>query len=74
MKSTIQIEGILGSPEEETIFSSQEKPEKTGTQIVNVQVRTSYPQTGEQQSYFLLFSGICLLILLMILKKRQTAD
>lgn len=74
MKSTIQIEGILGSSEEETVFSSQEKPEKTGSRIVNVQVRTSYPQTGEQQSSFLFFSGICLLILFMILKKRQTAD
>lgn len=70
MESEIQVTGLLGTAKEQTIFSSQEKPD---TKIVNVQVSTSYPKTGEQFNPYLFFSGICILLLLLILKKRKTA-
>lgn len=77
MKSTIQIEGILGSSDslaekQSTIPSNYFT--STKNQVTNVQVTASYPKTGEYQSQYLIFSGICLILLLFVLKKRKTTE
>nr|WP_242550528.1 LPXTG cell wall anchor domain-containing protein [Enterococcus hulanensis] len=46
----------------------------TKNQVTNVQVTASYPKTGDYQSQYLIFSGICLILLLFVLKKRKTTE
>lgn len=76
MKSTIYIEGILGSQDSSTeqVIPVTEPQKNITKQITNVQVTTSYPKTGELQIKYLLFSGVCLLLLLLLVKKRKTTD
>lgn len=74
MESQIEVAGLLGPAEEQPAFSTEEKTEKADKQIANVQVSISYPNTGEQQNQYLIFSGICILLLLLVLKKRKTTD
>ncbi|MBO0451119.1 MULTISPECIES: LPXTG cell wall anchor domain-containing protein [Enterococcus] len=73
MKSEIQIEGMLGSYQE-TTTSSSSSPSPSKEQIVNVQVASGYPKTGESQTYYLFFSGLCLLLILLVLKRKKTSD
>lgn len=70
MKSEIQIEGILGSSEEQQVIINRE-PETSDAHITNVQTETSYPRTGEYHSSYLIFSGICLLLILLILSMKR---
>ncbi|MGO3604212.1 MAG: LPXTG cell wall anchor domain-containing protein [Enterococcus malodoratus] len=39
--------------------------------MTNVQTETSYPRTGEYHSSYLIFSGICLLLILLILSMKR---
>ncbi|MFR3687295.1 MAG: LPXTG cell wall anchor domain-containing protein [Enterococcus sp.] len=69
MKSEIHIEGILGPSEESTVNSSSISV--PNEQIVNVQIATNYPKTGEYHNHYLFFTGLCLLILLLVLKMKK---
>jgi len=73
VKSEIYIEGTLGSYEE-PIYSSSGRPAVSNEQVANVKVVVSYPKTGEYQNQYLFFSGICLMILLLILIREKTVD
>lgn len=74
MDSEIQVTGLLGPSEEALVMSSQENGRNSNEQIVNVQISTSYPNTGEQQNHYLILSGFCILLLLLVIKKRKTTD
>lgn len=70
MRNEIQIEGFLGSyePPKPSDTTNSHQTNKT-EQIVNVQVSKQYPQTGERPNSYLIFSGICLLLLLIVVIK-----
>lgn len=70
METEIQIEGYLGSTEGQ-IRDSSRITRASSESIVNVHVVTNYPRTGERQNQYLLFSGICLLLIIFLLRRKK---
>lgn len=73
MGSDIQVTGLLGPAETQTLFS-QKNAEHSDERVANVLVSSGYPKTGEESNQYLVFSGICILLLLLVLRKRKTVD
>ncbi|BBM17043.1 hypothetical protein G15_0684 [Enterococcus avium] len=71
MESGIQLTGILGSSEEQLIPSSEKRSEMPNNQITNVQITVSYPKTGEYQHPYLVVSGVCLLLIMVVLRIKK---
>ncbi|MGO3610754.1 MAG: LPXTG cell wall anchor domain-containing protein [Enterococcus sp.] len=72
MENEIHIEGYLGSADQPPSESAGKESEHKTAQVTNVQVTRAYPQTGESQNHYLMFSGLCLLLLLLVVKSKRT--
>lgn len=74
MGNEIQIEGYLGSkeivlPQEKRVPNANPTTKQT---ISHVQITNHYPKTGETASHYLVFTGFCLLLIVMIVCRKET--